>query len=309
MAIFQVDEREELYTLVPGELIGRSDQAAICLDDPRISEAHAMVSLRGQGLKLLPLRGRFRVDGETVHEVLLSAGLCVELAPDLFMLCVEVILPNSVLSVVFSNLPRIVPSGTTTLYLTPRPRIKHGYDPSGAAILWAVGGRWRIHLAERGETLELESDLTMELGGERLELRQVPLLDTVYPSTRSTLEDPPKLERCGNGVKAWLDGPEERCVLITGIPGKICAALLDAGNSASVQEIIEVVWEGDLSTPSALRKRFDMGLSRLRERFTELGFEAAMIQLDGTGTLTLEPSPLSARPLPTTSAGGQDGSL
>ena len=37
--------------------------AALHLDDPRVSEAHAMVSIRGSELKLLALRGRFQIDG------------------------------------------------------------------------------------------------------------------------------------------------------------------------------------------------------------------------------------------------------
>jgi pSer/pThr/pTyr-binding forkhead associated (FHA) protein len=34
-------------TLAPGDIIGRMASAALVLDDGRVSEAHAMVSLRG----------------------------------------------------------------------------------------------------------------------------------------------------------------------------------------------------------------------------------------------------------------------
>jgi len=44
--------------LTHGDLIGRLGTAALHFDDARISEAHAMISLRGQELKLLALRGR-----------------------------------------------------------------------------------------------------------------------------------------------------------------------------------------------------------------------------------------------------------
>ncbi len=40
----------------PGGLIGRLPGAALRLDDPLVSEAHALVSLRGRKLKLLALR-------------------------------------------------------------------------------------------------------------------------------------------------------------------------------------------------------------------------------------------------------------
>ena len=52
-----------MVLLGPGDLIGRSPTAALHIDDPRISEAHSMVSLRGSQLKLLALRGRHSVYG------------------------------------------------------------------------------------------------------------------------------------------------------------------------------------------------------------------------------------------------------
>ena len=52
----------EVRQLVSGDIIGRIWGAALRLDDPQISEAHALVSMRGTALKLLALRGRFVVD-------------------------------------------------------------------------------------------------------------------------------------------------------------------------------------------------------------------------------------------------------
>ncbi len=48
--------------LYPGDIIGRLWSAALHVDDARVSEAHALVSLRGRELQLLALRGRFAVD-------------------------------------------------------------------------------------------------------------------------------------------------------------------------------------------------------------------------------------------------------
>lgn len=74
----------------PGEIIGRSPMAALCLEDPQISEAHSLVSLRGQSLMLLGLRGRFRVPGKIQTEVVLTNGLRIELAPNIEIECSEV---------------------------------------------------------------------------------------------------------------------------------------------------------------------------------------------------------------------------
>ena len=51
----------EEHALIPGDLIGRMHTAALHLDDGRVSEAHAMVSLRDGSLRLLSLRGGFSV--------------------------------------------------------------------------------------------------------------------------------------------------------------------------------------------------------------------------------------------------------
>ena len=63
-----------------GDVIGRLESAALHLSDPRISEAHAMVSLRGGALKLVALRGRLVVDGAALRDVELVPGLVVQLA-------------------------------------------------------------------------------------------------------------------------------------------------------------------------------------------------------------------------------------
>ena len=60
--------------LGPGDIIGRTWTAALRLDDPGVSEAHALVSLRGETLKLLALRGRFLVDGQPSVDVDLAPG-------------------------------------------------------------------------------------------------------------------------------------------------------------------------------------------------------------------------------------------
>jgi len=72
-ARFRLPSGEEVE-LEPGDIVGRMPRCDLRIEDPRISEAHALVSLRGPTLKLLVLRGRISVGGKTVTEVALSAG-------------------------------------------------------------------------------------------------------------------------------------------------------------------------------------------------------------------------------------------
>ena len=78
------------FELVPGDVIGRLASAAMPLDDARVSEAHAMISLREGEIRLIALRGLFAVDGHPVSEVSLRPGLEILLAQDLAIEVVEI---------------------------------------------------------------------------------------------------------------------------------------------------------------------------------------------------------------------------
>ena len=75
-------------------MIGRVWSAALVLDDPRISEAHALVSLRNRSLRLMALRGALTVDGRDVDSVTLAPGLRVELADGVSLTVEAVELPT-----------------------------------------------------------------------------------------------------------------------------------------------------------------------------------------------------------------------
>ena len=90
----------ELCELSSGSIIGRLRSASLVVEDPRVSEAHALVSSRGDELRLLALRGRFLVDDTPRTEVALAPGQRVRLAEGLELRVVEVALPAAVLGVV-----------------------------------------------------------------------------------------------------------------------------------------------------------------------------------------------------------------
>ncbi len=67
----------------PDAIVGRSPQAAIRVDDPRVSTVHAELSWRAEGFVLIARGGRLAVGGRAVREVALIEGLEVALAPHL----------------------------------------------------------------------------------------------------------------------------------------------------------------------------------------------------------------------------------
>ena len=97
------DGRE--HDLHPGDFVGRSSSAALYIDDARISEAHALVSLRGRELRFLQLRGRFALDGQQLGELTLREGLLIELAQGLTLEVLRVQLPPTLLALKGEGLP------------------------------------------------------------------------------------------------------------------------------------------------------------------------------------------------------------
>ena len=91
--------------LAPEAVIGRMRSATLRLNDPSISEAHAMVSLRGSVLKLLALRGRFMVDGAPQSEVVLREGQRIELGARVLLDVLTVSIPPEVLALRAEGLP------------------------------------------------------------------------------------------------------------------------------------------------------------------------------------------------------------
>lgn len=284
-ALFRLGAGEDVIEVSPGEFIGRSDMATLCVDDPRVSEAHAMVSLRGQSLKLLALRGRFVVDGKVSSEATLKKGLEVELARGLKLHCVGVSMPKSLPGIEIEGMPPFLLTGTMTFFLENPIRVSNSFDPRGDMIFWAVGNRWRASVG-REPAREVSIGDLIEHEGVTLKITAHPIQNAAQTATKLSLRVPMTLYDLGNAVRIERDG--EPTLLVSGIPGKIFAALLKDEQTKDWRDIAAFVWPGDASLQSALRRRFDAGLSRLREKVSSLTTDGEeLVRLDGAGMLTL----------------------
>lgn len=278
-------DTHERVMMGPGEFIGRSDVAAMCLDDPRISEAHAMVSLRDDGLKLLALRGRFRIDGKVTMSTTLKPGLLIELAQGVDILCESVTTPDALLGVSVPGLPNLILTGTMTLDVQGVPSFKRGFDAQGDAVFWSVGTQWRVSL-QGGPAQVLETGAQITCRGVVCTIISVPLDQAKLARTHNNLGTP-SVFCCMNEV-VRIQRVTMPVVVVGGIPGKILASLLRHGGAVRWQDVIDDVWPGDLSSLSVLRRRFDAGLGRLREQCRQTLTQGEdFITLDGAGTLTV----------------------
>lgn len=286
IAVFAVSAQEDVVLLGPGDIIGRADWAALSLEDARISEAHAMISLRGQSLKLLALRGRFRVNGKVCTEVTLLTGMVIELTDGVTLTCQEISLPQTLPGLALEGLPVIALTSTLSVYIGSPPTVKHGYRPDADMCFWSFGDSWRVVVGGQSPQ-PVSVGQTWRVGGRLVEVVDVPTKVAEHAITRSVLRLPLHFEVIHNLVRVTREGDES--LRISGIPGRILATVLKNEHQMHWQDIVDEVWPNDMSMESALRRRFDVGVSRLRTCLRQLVAEnEQLIELDGAGTLTFK---------------------
>ncbi len=271
-------------TLAPGDLVGRLETAALHLDDARISEAHALVSLRGDELRLLGLRGRFAVDGAPIKEVALRPGLRVEFAPGLAVDVAEVSVPDEVLAVEADGLARQVLSGVCSIHLDPEPRITHRYELGAAAHVWTSGAAWTIRVAGQAAR-PLEAGDEWEMGGRSFAAVPVSLLEAASPATRAGGVRPPlTIEARFDSVHIHRDGV--LALSLAGIAARIVSELVAFDGPVSWHVLAGEIWK-DETERILLRRKWDVSLARLRKKLRGAGLPPGLIRADRTGHIEL----------------------
>ena len=273
-----------------GDFIGRLWSAAWRIDDPRISEAHAAVSLRSDELRLLGLRGRLRVDEKVVAEVRLAPGLTVTLAEGIGFTVLSVAVPAEALAIETDGLPRMALRGTCSLYGGERGRVLPGLQPDAAAWVWGDGEQWSARIGGAdSRPLVAGDEITLDNAVYRLV--SIPRIaggagQTVVPGTPAL---PLRLVARFDTVHLSSDG-ELRAVL-DGIPARIVSELVALGGPVRWQLLAEEVWGKELDAMT-LRNRLDVALVRLRRVLRDGRLRADLVRMTGTGHIELLLHPL-----------------
>lgn len=279
------------WLLGPGDLIGRLATAALCIDDARVSEAHAMISLRGGELHLLGLRGLFVVDGPPVQEVTLREGLEIQLAPGLALEVLEIELPDHVLAIEGDELPRQVLTGASSLVATPRLALVGRYRDDAEAHLWNRGNGWRIRL--RGEPArDLLPGDRFSVGGQQITAVEV-ALDRAGPQrTRvdGALSPPLRIVASYDTVHIHragaLGATPEAPLTLDGIAARIISELVAVQGPAAWEVLAGEIWP-DEDDRVQLRRKWDVSLARLRRKLRQASVRPDLIRAGGTGQVEL----------------------
>lgn len=282
------------YELVHGDLIGRLLCAAMCLDDGRISEAHAMISLREQELKLVALRGGFAVNGRPANEVVLKPGMEIVLARGLAIEVEDVCLPPSVLGLEAPGIPRQALPSVASLFVSgagagvggvAEARLASGYAEGAAAWIWYTGESWRLRLGTE-PARSVSPGETVSLQGIGVKLVEIPLAAAGLAPTRGQggVDAPLQLEAHFDTVHIHRAGAV--AVVLGGVPARIVSELVSLGGPTHWTVLAGLLWprEPDIE---AIRSRFDVNLSRLRRKLREARIRTDLIHSDGAGQIAL----------------------
>lgn len=132
------------HVLLPTAIIGRLAKADLQLHDPTVSEAHALISLRGGEVRLLALRGGLVVDGVPCREIALRRGQVVEIGA-VTLRVTSVTLPTHELALrQGQRLVRLRDAGWLSEDLTVRPTPQQGAPylyptDEGWSARWGTG--------------------------------------------------------------------------------------------------------------------------------------------------------------------------
>lgn len=271
--------------LLPGDLIGRSEAATLVVDDPRVSEVHAYVSLRGGQLVLLGLRGRLGLDGQIVTEVVLAPGQRIALARDFEIAVRGVTLPDRVLALEGDGLPRQILAGTCALVLDPEPSLAPGYFADAPLQLWRHGERWRAR-AGKGDATTVEPGQSWRIAGRTFTAVTVHLHDAGARPTASTgrLESPLHLVARYDSVHIARDG--EVALVLGGRAAQLVSELVAFAGPVYWSTLAGEIW-GSNEDPQSLRAKLDVTLRRLRDKLAASDLRRDLVRNDGSGNVEL----------------------
>jgi len=270
--------------LHPGDLVGRNASCALSVTDPRVSEAHAMVSLRGTSLKLLALRGRFAVGERVATEVELSAGLKVELARGLNLEVLEVGLPAEVLALEARGMPRQALSGVCSLRVGPRPELVPGFSNESDALFFSDGHIWFARFESEDRPLVVGDVLTIA----NLEVRVVTLALAAsgHAATivHGRIDDPLTIVVRYDTVH--IRQSTRPSLVLDGLLARIVSELAVIALPVAWESVAREVWPDEADLIS-LRRRWDTSVARLRKKLRDAGLRTDLVRADGTGNFEL----------------------
>ena len=267
-----------------GDIIGRLWTAALVIEDPRISEAHALISLRGSTLRLLALRGRFHSDGQQVTDLALRTGQEITLADGVSLTVVRLCVPPSVLGIQGVGMPPQMLQGVCSIVATPTAMLVSGMRPDAGMWMWNDGRNWLCRgpgLAAR--LLDVGDEIIV---GDQV-FRVVSML--VQPKSGETVLDhfgEAPLHIVVRFDTAHIYRSGKAVAALEGIGARLLTELVLVNGPIGWRALANELWQ-DGADAQLQRQRLDVALTRLRGRLRACGVRPDLVRSTGTGHLEL----------------------
>lgn len=275
----------QVCTLVPGDLVGRLAGAALCLDDPRVSEAHALLSLRGEHLVLLALRGLLTVEGlRPAAQAILRPGRRVRLADGVWLDVDRVSLPSRVLAVQVDGHPPLPVQSVISVVTGPPAAAVARFEPGAPLHVWSHGDGHTARF-EGGPAQPAEGGQRFVVGGAAVRLVHVPLTGLATADTVVERVDTP-LTLIARYDTAHFQREGEATLVLTGRPARVLCELVSFARPVPWELVAREVWS-EVADRNALRRVWDRTLWTLRARLREGGLPKDLVHPDSKGNIEL----------------------
>lgn len=274
----------ERRVLGHGDIIGRLWTAALFLDDPRISEAHALVSLRGMSLRLLALRGRFSVGGHSQRDIALLPGMTVTLAAGLDIMVHSVRIPAQVLGIAAPGLPPQLLQGVCSMLALPHPMLVPGLRPDAAQWLWHDGRSWLARVPG-GQTRLIDVGSVLQVAGQPFAVVAIPTQGGPTVTVQDTFgQTPLRIVVRFDTVHMYADN--QLAATLEGVSARLVTELALMRGPVPWLVLADELWSDDRDR-ALQRQRLDVVLTRLRAKLRSHGIRPDLVRSTGTGHLEL----------------------
>jgi hypothetical protein len=265
----------------PASFIGRLASSSLRIQDPRVSEAHALVTLRGRELMLLALRGGVQVNGVAEDAAVLEAGQTLSFAPGVEVTVVEVALPTQVLVLLADGADPLEPCAAVHALLPGRHWVPT-WRPEALVHVWPTDAAWMIQVHGRAE--RLVAGRSWEVGGITLRAAWVPLEQLASERTALATSTEP-VEVVGRSDTAEIRRPGREPVTLGGVPARLLTEFGLLGRPTAWDTVATELWP---DAPEHRRRHsFDRALQRLRRDLREHGLREDLVRAAGRGCYEL----------------------
>jgi hypothetical protein len=250
--------------------------------DLRISEAHAMVSLRFGRLYLLALRRKFRHNQIILSELCLELGQQIELAAGVTVEVVDVQLPARIFALRIGDY--VTPlAQVASIFAGPPPHVVNRFEPAANAHVWSAGPDfWQVKVGDSAPN-QLIVDQSIALGSATFILCLVDPASCAGSATEGQVASLRLVSRF-DSFEIFADG--RSVSILSGVGARLLSELASYPGPANWQWVSATLWPTG-KNESELRRRWDVTLLRLRAKLKSDGVRSNLVRSDGNGLVQL----------------------